>query len=276
MLCTPRNIIFLHIPKTGGGTLAPVIQRQFSDHEVQTIDVTPSVEQSIREFRELPQEERGKIRCVTGHASFGLHKDLLGDTEYVTLVRDPVERIISNYYYIRRTPGHRSYDSVVGQEMSLREFVESGVNAQVENGMTRSISGDSYTQPDRTTLKQAKSNLREHFGVVGITERFDESLVVMKRRYGWKRVGYVKRNVTRSRPTKEDIEDETHHLIESKNQLDLELYEYGVSLFEEKLEMVDDLEEELSLLRFECWLRDIKKKARQAVGRMYRTVVPGS
>ena len=48
-------------------------------------------------------------------------------------------------------------------------------------------------------LERAKRNLDEHFSWLGMTERFDESLILLRRTFGWRDVRYVSRNVSRSR-----------------------------------------------------------------------------
>jgi hypothetical protein len=59
---------------------------------------------------------------------------------------------------------------------------------------------------------------------VGITERFDESLVLLQRAFGWRRVNYVSANVApgkRPEPSARALE-----LIAEHNRLDDELYRW--------------------------------------------------
>ena len=85
---------------------------------------------------------------------------------------------------------------------------------------------------DRQTLEIAKKNLEKSFSVVGISERFEESLVLIARTFGWEVPFYENRKVSKSRPKIDPIEIE---LIKKHNQFDLELYEYGKALFEASL-----------------------------------------
>jgi hypothetical protein len=272
----PRNIIFLHVPKAAGSTLRQILLRQYREEETYRVSTDPSVQASIEQFRDLLPEERKSVRCVTGHGTFGLHKDLFGSTEYITLLRDPVERVISNYYYVRRSPGHRCYDDVVGQQMSLRDYVSSEINPQLENGMTRVVSGANWKAPDADTLVQAKENLREHFGVVGTVERFDETVVLLRKRYGWIRIGYRKRNVASSRPTRREIPNETRRLIEENNRLDAQLYRHASSRLQEALAGVGNIDAKLRHLRFRCQVRTMYAQTRRAAGKLVRSILPHS
>jgi hypothetical protein len=46
-------------------------------------------------------------------------------------------------------------------------------------------------------LDIAKRNLASHFAVIGITEEFDRSLILMKRRLAWRHPFYTSQNVSR-------------------------------------------------------------------------------
>lgn len=225
----------------------------------------PDLQQSISHFQNLPRSEREKLRCVMGHGTYGLHDHLPGSTEYITIFRHPVSRVISNYYYVRRSPEHRVYEEA--NEMSLREYATSGVNTALDNQMTRNVTGTTGGG-DEKTLQKAKDILDKRFGVVGLVKRFDESLLLMKERYGWEDIAYRKRNVTSDRPRKEDLLEHTIQEIEERNQLDIELYEYGQNRLSRKLERTD-LNRKLRSLRRKCWIRSkkiqLKNKVKQGL-----------
>lgn len=262
-----NNVIFLHIPKAAGSTLRAIIRRQYSDSQIHVVSSVPDLQQSISQFRNLPQSERAEIRCLMGHGTYGLHNELSGSTEYLTMFRRPVSRVISNYYYVRRSPEHRLYEEVTKDEMSLHEYVSSGVNAVLDNQMVRHVTGMKAGdgKPDAETLQQAISNLDEQFGVVGLVERFDESLLLMKRRYGWSDVSYRKHNVTSSRPRKEDLPANLIQEIEERNHLDNELYQYAARDLNRELQQLE-LNSEIRRLRFQCWLRSANAEIRRKAG----------
>ena len=84
-------------------------------------------------------------------------------------------------------------------------------------------------------LARAKNNLQEAFDVVGLAERFDETLLLLKNAFHWRHIFYVKLNVTRVRPQQNEVPPETQRLIQEHNQLDLELYRHAQELFTEQL-----------------------------------------
>ena len=270
----PDSVIFLHIPKCAGSTLRNVIERQYPSGQTYRISPNPSPRESIREFKNLPESEQESIRALSGHGGFsGLHNYLPGKTEYVTLLRNPIDRVISNYYYVRRTEGHRHYETA--REMSLREYVTSGVNKALDNQMVRSIAGSGAggknEEADAERFRQAKENLNKYFGVVGLVEYFDKSILLMKQHFGWGDVSYQKRNVSSNRPAKEDLPVSLREEIEERNHWDRKLYEYGEQQLNRKLNK-SDLRLELRWLQFRCWLQgrtgSLLRNSRAAAGHL--------
>lgn len=223
-----KKLIFLHIPKAGGLTMRSIIERNFPAHLIHHVDGSPG---SAERFARLPEEERRAVKVLRGHMPFGLHKDMCAPADYITLLRHPVERIISLYHYIRMIPENQFYTEVVGRRMSLDDFAAGSIS-QVINHQTRLISGreDDFTV---AALRTAKENLSRHFTVAGLNERFDESLVLFKRRVGLGNIYYVKQNVTKNRPPRREVPRSTVRLIEKRNELDLDLYEFAAREFEE-------------------------------------------
>ena len=231
-----KSIIFVHIPKAAGSTLNKIIERQYEPKAIFSTKMALGVQESIAEFKKLPEARKREIKVIHGHMDFGLHEYFPQTCTYITIIRDPVDRIISHYYFVLRTPQHYLYQKVTSKDMSLKDYVTSRISTELDNGQTRVLSGVEsigFGQCSTEMLESAKKNIREHFAVVGLTERFDETLMLLKRAFGWKNHFYVKANVTKNRPIKENFSKETLNLIEKYNELDIELYKYVEQMFEE-------------------------------------------
>jgi hypothetical protein len=245
-------LLFLHIPKAAGTTLRSILERQFSAQVTFTIDGNDS-QTSIKEFTSLPEAQRAKLRLVKGHMPYGLHKYLSVPATYITMLRDPVDRIISYYYFVLNSHRHYLHREVTDRNMSLPDFVRSGLTTELIDDQTRLISGVERVNTrhldgeERRTLRPgtepvtaeiletARKNLRDHFSAVGLFSRFDESLLLFKRRLGWKNVYYVRQNVSRKRPAKQQVPGDVRDLIARHNEKDMELYEYAGKRFEETI-----------------------------------------
>jgi len=104
----------------------------------------------------------------------------------------------------------------------------------VDNGQVRQLIDHSVGHGCCTAemLEEAKRNLEERFSLVGLTERFDESLVVAKRVLGWKKpLFYLPAKVAPKRGLSEEVSDRVMGLIREHNDLDIQLYEYASMRF---------------------------------------------
>jgi hypothetical protein len=153
------------------------------------------------------------------------------------MLRDPVDRVISLYYFLRN---YKGYERLKG--MSLEEYVIK--ENEAHNGQTALLSG----LPVNANIAKAKENLKT-FSVVGITEMFNESLFLLKKEYEWDNIDYLKQNITRKRPSKEKISPTLINLIKKYNALDLELYEFAKQLLYQKLKSLS-IDEKKQLEKF--------------------------
>jgi hypothetical protein len=231
-------LIFMHLPKTGGSTLAQIIERQYGSRSVLPLYKSTSGE----ELASLPQDWMADIQAITGHFHFGVHELLSTPSIYITMLRDPLERVISHYYYVRNHRDH--YLHPMATECGLSEFVQVCNLQEPNNDQTRLLGADPDSirsgQCSPELLARAKDRLQHHFAVVGITEAFDQSLILMKKRMGWRTPYYSRENVTRKRPMKEDFSRHTLQVVRTYNELDCELYRFGKQLLDDQVHLLDD------------------------------------
>jgi len=235
-------ILFVHIDKTAGQTLTGIIDSQYKISEVRKLKPPLTIESILNE---IPKDRASKIgcyynhleeylkhsperdqsiNCIYGHIYFGAHTCLSKPFTYITMLRDPVDRVISHYYYLLAKNHFKTCTS-------FEDFIQMDLNRNIQ---TQYISGN--TLPD---LPKAIEHLERYFSIVGITERFNESLYLMKKQFGWHQFDYSNRNVTSHRPAKEQLSPELIDFIKKNNDLDMELYKYAVQLLDKKIEKLD-------------------------------------
>jgi Galactose-3-O-sulfotransferase len=224
-----ESVIFLHLPKTAGTTVNRLIEWEYRLSEMYSVDPV-LFEWSAAHLRKLPPERLKKIRMFKGHMTFGLHEVLPQPATYITVLRDPVDRVISAYYFMRSYKLHPLYWKLRHEKWTLEDFVR---NSQRDNVQSKIVAGAIYEEPcTREIVERAKYNLRHHFSVVGLSARLEESLALMKLRFGWRLSSYSSFNVTRARPKKRDLPEGTLDLIHQRNAFDMELYACGQEIFE--------------------------------------------
>ena len=238
-----RVIFVMHIPKAAGTTLRVIIERQYPPKNFYKIAADIQGDQ-IR-FRELPEKQRRVYRVVFGHFCYGLHTALPKDQKYtyITLLRDPLERAISEWAYIR-SGSRLHYLAQQAKTLTFDEFVTSGVTCTLDNGMVRQLCGqDRFKMTDgkqvpgddmeipfgQVTVKhlaRAKANIKRDFSIVGTSEQFKPSLELMRRMFAWRIPAYTNQNVAVWKPTREFLTARVVRHVVGHNELDYDLYRW--------------------------------------------------
>lgn len=236
-MTTDPTVILVHIPKTAGLTFLRIVARHFAPEE--TYYLAQDYDNNLAAYKRMPEAGRALYRLIMGHMDFGLHEWAPGPATYLTMLREPIDRLLSLYwftYYVDTMPLHRL---IHDNNLSAAEFVQSRKEPLVRNAQVRVLSGVWHQLGEkectREHLELAKRHLREHFSVIGLTERFDETLLLLRHTFGWRKLSYVPLNVNRQRPARATLPAASMESVIEANQLDLALYAFAQELFEEQV-----------------------------------------
>lgn len=223
----PDHLLFLHIPKAAGITMLGILFRQYAEAERFG---TKGLWQGNADFNALPDAEKHAIKLLYGHFPFGYHEQLGGGTsEYFTLLRDPVERVLSAYSDILETKDHYLHQEFVTSRSSFADLHTRGNWPALDNCQVRMLSGyvmAPYGSIGEQHLQQAMHNIETYFPVAGVQHYFDECLLELTERYGWKKPWYRKRHVTARRINQQDLPPSEIHVIRSANTFDQQLFDF--------------------------------------------------
>lgn len=221
--------VFVHIPKTGGTTFRSILEDNFPPGAVGRSGNVFGGQGGTRTAKLAQLQRSGHIitrplDLLSGHIPLGLRPYLPDDSRYVTFLREPVDRMLSHFYSLRelgRVSADDSPEAAFGPEGLL-----------VDNLQTRMLSGveEPFGAVTQDMLEQAKENLHDRVLAFGLTERFDESLVLMRRRLGLASLVYI-----HHRPTTRPIEPapvEVLRLVEDSNRYDIDLYAWAAQEFD--------------------------------------------
>ena len=236
-----QPILFLHIPKAAGSTLSRFIEAQYPPWRIFSLSgYRPN--ESLKRFAALSQKRRDSFDVIKGHYAFGVHELLGKRARYLTVLREPVDRICSVYYYAKRNQRHPLHE--IARSKGIAGFLEATKNVPaLSNQQTRALSGtpqlnlagSPQLDLDDRHLERAKKNL-ESFEGIGLSDRFQESLAYLTLVFDWTPLRLDAQNVTSNRPSAAQLTEATAEHIRQRNRLDVDLYAYAEQLYLNRIE----------------------------------------
>jgi hypothetical protein len=214
------RLFFLHIPKTAGTTFRIILETKYSPQTICPAYYDAELAQ-MRDF--------SPYRLIRGHITYDQLRRSLPDLPVmITMLRDPVARFLSQYAYVN--PNHSEYKFI--KDLSFEEYVFS------ENPRLKTFMTNRHTQQLTDASGEVAVALErlKHFAFVGLTERFNDSLLLLCYIFGWFPIQrYQTHNVTdkEKKLDRATLSPEIYARVLELNALDQQIYEAGRQWFEE-------------------------------------------
>jgi len=210
-------LLSMHIPKTAGLAFREILYQQYGTTHVLAINRGAL----RRQGQTLSHHFRKRHQAIHGHLPYTYLKPLHGaGTKIITWLRDPVQRVVSNYYYnVTHEFPKRQRENPEQQMMSLQEFIE---RPKRQNVMSHFLEGIEL----------------EALDFFGFQEDFAGGLDRLAEQMGWTLTAQDRtrrvndnRKVKAKHPTPSPA---TLQRIRQLNQADIELYERAQQLWRER------------------------------------------
>jgi hypothetical protein len=134
-------------------------------------------------FKRLSEGRRRRLRVVRGHMLYGIHQLLPQGATYLTMLRDPVARLLSSYCFMLRRalqPMHRKFKR---EHLGVEDYIRLIPHRQnLQCRLSAAIgNGEACDERARDT---ADENFTRLLRVVGLCGRFKGSLMLMAKTFG--------------------------------------------------------------------------------------------
>jgi len=231
----PQRFFFVHIMKTGGTALTRQLRTHFGDalYPTRGVDGTDmwALYLVTDRLRERLAARGDQIQVIAGHFPLCTVELIDGPVTTLTILREPVERVLS----LLRSAGRGSLEEAHDRLLNQTVVTMKGHPAlDPHNSMTRMLS---LTRDEMRASRSGRVDLRpEHLerakeglagvDVVGLQERFGDFCGELAARFGW-RLGEPEM-VNTTDPV--EVPDGLRDQIAEENALDVELSEFARQL----------------------------------------------
>ena len=279
-----------HISRTGGLTLADILRRNFGEghldiytQEIKNVlgldRVKPTIGMLTPDELNLILDQHKEVKSISSHwipipSGIEILKERFGEIKLVTFLRDPVDVVISKFFHFRRKyihsdklPEHMIYDYRNDLSLFLKHWAYVSKQYDVQDQCRNYTS---YFLDNDLNIDKGLSRLKNDFWFVGLTERFNEGLILLKDRFQQLDISfsiyYNRKNkgLQVNEEKKKLVTEEVLQGIRDQNKIDIRLYENIIPLYKEKIcEYSGNMKKDL-----------LRYKQKLAVWRTYQSIVP--
>jgi len=201
------KFIFIHIPKTAGTSFRLSLAAKMSsfwDYGAKNLDTSDEIKLTV--YSNAPEKlveisKQNEVGFISGHFPALKYKRFFPEAKLLTFVREPIDRVISEYNHHVRLGGYTQ---------SISAFCNIPVHKNRQFGFFSGLSVDD-------------------FYFVGLTERYSHSLDLFNDMTGLKlkerKMNFAKNQARKPLEiSRGDLDKKTIQLIERENAEDMKLY----------------------------------------------------
>ena len=230
-----KKLAFFHIPKTAGGTITNILNELVHPDEIYNFRAKPSYSYYIDEF----ENYKLKKSLIIGHYSYKIVEEFPEEIEIFTVIREPIQRILSLYEYAKRTKNHYLYKIINDNNYTIEDCINNKVSIEFDNNMVRLFAGIDhhfdeigdnsriikYGNVNKKLLDRALVNIQSKFIHIGFQDELDKTLDFITNFYQKEIPSFKSKNINTNSHYESRYSIETIEFLKEQNSYDLILYD---------------------------------------------------
>lgn len=214
-----EGLVFLHLPKTAGVSLGDALKREFADEEVFPIP-WDQIDTAVNNLV-LPDDKRF---LSMGHIRFKhltmFEKRFKNRVDYkvATVIRDPIKRIVSEYYY-SCSPSHPPHQEFIKKFPTLEHWV---FNHLPPNPMATTLSGIN------NDFKRSLNFIINNYDSILVLEQQEKMIQILRTMFSNPQFSLPTKNQNKAKNYSKDMDlrPHTRKFLEEYLAIDIALYEF--------------------------------------------------
>jgi len=265
----PDILVNIHVGKTGGSTMNAILAKHYSDlteESVNCADLSKGYPlESIRKLQEdfytrLSPEKKARMKTTGGHVGTEVLNFFPKGTNVkaFAIVRDPKGLIVSHFWYAWQDLDDKQKGALSLPELdkALMDFILHSAN--YNNDTVRWFSRNNKFYDNRVPLTEEefeaiKTTIKNDFLFVGLSHRFDETLIALRRLMGWpfdEDLFYKVKNKTEFKMPEASYPDSILSAVKDRFSFEKKLYSWLEQRFDSLTKLLgDDFEEEVRVFK---------------------------
>jgi Sulfotransferase family len=226
-------LVFLHVPKTAGSTLNSILMRNYKvradSRADKFLERWSPTEIKVLGGAPRSEDDRARPAFFTGHVDIGnaIFEHLPGRYVVVTLLREPVSRVVSHFRFNSTQPS-AIQSAIQEQGLDVVQYLKRGIRQQYEIFAPAA---------DSDRVETALQNLGACVSLFGLQEEFDQFLTLLAALIGLRDVSY--RSLNRTPPNAPAISPEQESHLRELLQHDTAFYESASKLYRQRLQLME-------------------------------------
>jgi hypothetical protein len=222
-----RLCIFVHVPKTAGTSLRSELALRLQPDANIAVDYTDTsrsfherMDDAVRDF--LDTEVARGVRFASGHI-LGRHAARIRcdrpDARFVTFLRDPVQRVVSDYRH-QRSPRHPVHAEFIARVPSLEAYLD--IRWERDKAAQHLIAPEVLIAADP---EECVDYLLRSYAFIGVQEMYPISFRTLTALIGQPAWPKLRENVNADDDAERQVTPELAARIRAANPIDTALYE---------------------------------------------------